>query len=119
MNKTTYEERAKVYDDAALTFGSGNQLIVALEELAEVQKEICKVMRGEGSVLHLAEEVADATIMLEQLRRMFDLNAEVCKAMDEKVARLAARIEAKRQRDEECVEFFHKLLNTRKDDGHG
>lgn len=119
MNLTTYKERAKVYDDAVRVFGNGNQLVVALEELAEVQKEICKVMRGEGSTLHLAEEVADATIMLEQIRRIFDINAEVCKVMDEKVARLAGRIADKRQRDEARMELLHKVFNTRKDDGHG
>lgn len=119
MNLTSYEERVKVYEEAARVFGTGTQMIVALEELAEVQKEICKVMRGEGSTLHLAEEVADATIMLEQIRLVFGINAEVCKVMDEKVARLAGRIADKRRRDEARMERLHKVFNTRKDDGNG
>lgn len=96
MNKINYEERAKVYTDALETFGATAQLVVALEEMSEVQKEICKTLRGNGSILHLAEEVADATIMLEQVRQIFGINEEVCKAMDGKVARLQQRIEEAR-----------------------
>lgn len=88
MNKITYEERAKVYTAAADTFGATTQLIVALEELSEVQKEICKALRGKCDLCHLAEEVADATIMLEQVRQLFRINDLTCQYMDHKVARL-------------------------------
>lgn len=45
-------------------------------------------MRGKGNMEHLAEELADATIMIEQVRLFFGLNEKVCAAMDEKVRRL-------------------------------
>lgn len=93
MNKIKYEDRAKVYADALDTFGPTTQLVVALEELSEAQKEICKAMRGDLRRLHLAEEVADATIMLEQVRLVFGINEAVCEAMDDKVLRLRCRIE--------------------------
>lgn len=100
MNVVNYEERVKVYDEAITTFGANMQLVVALEEMSEVQKEICKILRGNGSVLHLAEEIADATIMLEQIRQIFGVNEEVCQAMDRKVIRLRQRVEnAKVDRD--------------------
>ena len=99
MNKINYEERAKVYADALATFGTGMQLIVALEELSEAQKEICKSLRGKVNPEHLAEEVADAIIMLEQVRQMFGINDAVCRVMDEKVMRLKRRIEAEKQRE--------------------
>lgn len=92
MNKFSYEERAKVYADALATFGTGVQLIVALEEMSELQKELCKALRGDLNLRHLAEEVADATIMLEQVRQMFNINGQVCEIMDEKVTRLQQRI---------------------------
>lgn len=97
MNKISYEKRAKVYAKAIATFGEGAQMIVALEEMSELQKEICKVLRGGGNMAHLAEEVADATIMLEQLRQVFGINDEVCQFMDQKILRLQYRIESARE----------------------
>ena len=87
-----YAERVAVYEKAIARNGVLLQAIVALEELSEAQKEICKLLREEGSVDHLAEEVADATIMLEQLRIMFGINDSVSSYMDAKVQRLADRL---------------------------
>lgn len=98
MNKISYEERAKVYTDARSTFGVGMQLIVAVEEMSEVQKEITKALRGNLDRMHLAEEVADATIMLEQLRQIFDINEPVCEMMDSKILRLRSDIEKEQAR---------------------
>ena len=99
MNKITYEERAKVYADALDTYGLAGQLLKALEELTEVQLEIYRILEGRPDIHHLAEEVADATIMLEQLRLCFGINAEVCEVMDAKVIRLQKLIDAnERQR---------------------
>lgn len=92
MNKFTYSDRCKTYTNAMLAFGERNQLIVAIEELSECQKEICKILRGGEDYRHLAEEVADATIMLEQIRLMFNINDRVCNFMDEKIMRLEDRV---------------------------
>ena len=67
-------------------------MIVAIEELSECQKEICKILRGGENFPHLAEEIADATIMLEQLRLIFNINDQVCECMDSKVRRLEKRL---------------------------
>lgn len=93
MNKIDYSERCKTYTNAILAFGEQNQLIVAIEELSECQKEICKILRGGEDFRNLAEEVADATIMLEQIRLMFNINDCVCNFMDEKIKRLDDRVE--------------------------
>ena len=93
MNKIPYEQRAQVYTNALACFGETIQMVMALEELSEVQKEICKKMRGYSNEVHLAEEIADATIMLEQLQLFFGLNDLVCKKMDEKVQRLDALLQ--------------------------
>ncbi len=92
MNQIPYETRQRVYARALAVNGRNKQLVVAVEELSEVQKEICKILRGEGSMAHLAEEIADATIMLEQLRQIFGLNAAVCHQMDVKVSKLADKV---------------------------
>ena len=93
MNKISYEERSTVYAEALTTFGANCQLVVALEEMSELQKEICKALRGDIHPAHLAEELADATIMLEQVRQIFGINEPVCEMMDSKILRLRQRIE--------------------------
>lgn len=92
MNKIDHAARVAVYEKAIAKNGVLLQAIVAIEELSEAQKEICKLLREEGNLDHLAEEVADATIMLEQLRLMFNLDKAVCRYMDEKVQRLADKV---------------------------
>lgn len=97
-NKIGYEQRAEVYSAALATFGAEAQLIVALEEMSELQKEICKALRGQVHPAHIAEEIADATIMLEQVRRIFCIPEEtVADMMDKKIARLAFRIAAHKE----------------------
>ena len=88
MNRIPYEERQKVYTNALVAYGEEKQCVVAIEEMSEVAKELCKVLRGKGNMEHLAEEIADATICLEQLRYFFGINDQVCDAMDEKIMRL-------------------------------
>ena len=68
---TSKEERLKVYAAALETFGPEVQLAVALEEMSELQKELCKALRGFIYPARVAEELADAGIMLEQIRYIF------------------------------------------------
>ena len=97
MNKITYDARCEVYRKAIERWGD-LQIIVAIEEMSEVIKALTKFWRcpiedADVSQLHdIAEEVADATIMLEQLRLIFGINDEVCKVMDSKIERLKARV---------------------------
>lgn len=110
MNKISYEERSKVYTDALTTFGANCQLVVALEEMSELQKEICKALRGDIHLAHLAEELADATIMLEQLRQIFGINEPVCEMMDSKILRLQHRIEVARVHQNPDLERIREIL---------
>lgn len=88
MNKIGYDQRLQTYTNALIQYGDKNQMVVALEELSECQKEICKFLRGCGNLDHLAEEIADATIMLEQMRYIFCVNDLVSEKMDRKISRL-------------------------------
>jgi hypothetical protein len=92
MNKIPYEERLKVYTHAYVANGERVQTTKALEELAECQQAICKFILGEDTMAHVAEEIADATIMLEQMRYIFGLNSLVCEKMDEKIIRLDKKL---------------------------
>lgn len=98
----THEARCLIYDQALSKWGLENQLLVAIEEMSEVQKAITKLIRV-NNIHHsneeylacfdnLIEEIADATIMLEQLRYFYGMNAEVEEMMDRKIMRLEERI---------------------------
>lgn len=73
-------------------WGSKAQLTVAIEELSELIKEICKIKRGMGDMTNLAEEVADVEIMCEQLRYIFDIDSTVDTWKESKLTRLEARL---------------------------
>lgn len=88
MNQISYEERKKVYMNALITYGDHKQMVKCLEELAECQQAICKILIGGENFDHLAEEIADATVTLEQMRLLFNINDAVCAYMDAKVKRL-------------------------------
>ena len=93
MSKFTYEERKQVYEQALGKWGQKMQATVAIEEMSEVIKEITKMLRGELNREHMAEEIADATIMLEQLRQMLNINDSVESWMDYKIAALKRKVE--------------------------
>ena len=92
VNQICYGERERVYRAALKVYGREMQETVAIEEMSEVVKELCKLRRGVNNKGCLAEEIADATIMLEQLRLIYDLNDEVCAFMDQKIRRLERNI---------------------------
>lgn len=92
-----YLYRGYVYDKALAHYGTDNQLIVAVEELSEAQKEICKLLRGDGNFDHLSEEIADAYIMLEQVERMYAIEEKVTEYMAKKAVRLSERIDGDKE----------------------
>lgn len=85
-------ERRKIYDKALETYGKDNQIIVAIEELSELQKELTKYLRGKLDENHLIEEMADVYIMLEQLIYIFDCGTSLKVARSTKVKRLAKNL---------------------------
>lgn len=76
-------------------FGEEPQLNVAIEELSELQKEICKRRRGMENKEHLAEEIADVEVMLEQMKIMFHIRTAVFGWRADKIERLYRRIEGR------------------------
>ena len=98
MNNTI--ARQAVLNRAVVTFGEEAQLKMAIEEMSELTKAICKFFRvpgylepDEGVIDAIAEETADVTIMLEQLRLILGINDNVCEHMDQKIERLAERLD--------------------------
>jgi organic radical activating enzyme len=93
-------EGMDILEKAIETYGKDMQLNVAVEELSELIKEICKNKRGENNRDNIIEEMADCCIMLEQLVIIYNIKeAEIDRVMDEKLSRLEDRLE-KGDRDE-------------------
>lgn len=89
-----------VYKEAILKKGKSHQLIVAIEELSELQKEITKSLRGHLNIDHLIEEIADVQIIIEQLMLMFEVkNEEIEREKNYKISRLYERIKVQSQKD--------------------
>lgn len=82
-----------VLKKAIETYGAEAQLVVAIEELSELIKEICKLKRYMDNTAAIIEEMADCYIMLEQMQMIFGFGSTVIKdAMDKKIARLEKRL---------------------------
>lgn len=92
MKKITYAERKVTYNAALRKNGLETQMRKAVEEMSELTKEICKIGSGEGSAVALADEIADVTIMLEQMALFFGVNDTVDEHMDMKIRRLQDRV---------------------------
>jgi NTP pyrophosphatase (non-canonical NTP hydrolase) len=73
-------------------WGVDAQLTVVIEELSELAKEVCKIKRGMGTLVNIAEEVADVEIMCEQLRYIYDIDSVVDEWKQSKLTRLANRL---------------------------
>lgn len=81
--------RNEIYDMASEKWGSTSQLVVALEELAELSVEIAKKINDKrDSNEPLIDELADARIMIEQVENIFGVETEVQYRIEQKLARL-------------------------------
>lgn len=85
-------EKEKILKEAIKTYGADAQLTVAVEELSELIKEICKLKRGEINYINIAEEMADCYIMLYQMRLIFENDAAVSEFISAKLRRLERRL---------------------------
>lgn len=74
------------------TFGKELQVTMAIEEMSELTKELCKNSRGQENTTHIAEEIADVEIMLQQMVMLFDCTGQVETFRRYKLERLAGRI---------------------------
>ena len=84
-----------IFRSAIDTYGEVMQITVAFEEMSELQKELCKHLRGSGSQENIAEEIADVEIMIEQMKMLFNCEAAVLQVREKKVKRLKERMEQK------------------------
>lgn len=81
----TTEERRALLDRAITAYGAPAQMDMAVEEMAELTKALCKVKRvscaaeAKAVLENVVEEMADVQIMLDQLRIIFHRSTEEAK----------------------------------------
>lgn len=75
-------------------YGTLNQKLIAIEEMAELQKAIVKHIRQESeeNINSVIEEIADVQVMLEQLKMIFSCKSKTDEIMDAKIDRQIKRI---------------------------
>lgn len=100
----TFDERihyGAVYRDAIDYYGEKNQVDVAVEEMAELTQALMKERRCDEEWrrpdlrVHVAEEMADVEIMLEQLKIIFKNEEAVEQWKGAKVERLERRLDGR------------------------
>lgn len=57
-------------------YGADHQKDKLFEEMAELQKEVCKEKDGKGDIPHIAEELADVYVMLQQMQLIYGITDE-------------------------------------------
>lgn len=86
--------------EAVKTFGKESQMKMAIEEMSELTKELCKNFRGAGNTDAIAEEIADVEIMLEQMIYIFECTDKVVEWKEYKIRRLGQMLDERRQRND-------------------
>lgn len=92
LGLTDGPEMSVICGDALKKFRFQSQLHVLFEEMAELQNAICKELRGRDSKEHIAEEIADVEIMLEQMKIHYQVRETARRKRRKKLERLRERI---------------------------
>lgn len=92
--------RERILQDAVRTWGRDAQMLMMVEEMSELTKEICKFYRATDDASaaaagNIREEMADVQIMLDQMQIMF---GSVGTMMRAKLDRLEKRLETAHER---------------------
>lgn len=93
-------DRERVIAQAVMTYGKARQTDKAIEEMAELTQALIKLRICEytkkpdhgAKLMAVLEEIADAEIMLRQLRKIYDLTGLVDGMIDDKLERLADKL---------------------------
>lgn len=84
-------EQIQILQAAIENFGVRSRIIMAIEEMAELTNAFAKFERGRVELQDIVTEIADVTIMMEQLRLIYGpekVDAEI----ERKIKRLEKRM---------------------------
>ena len=91
LRRTTATE--KWVDVAVDTFGAHKQMTKAIEEMAELQKELAKNILGANNEDAIREEIADVLVTMQQMVYLFDINGRIEQIKQQKINRLIMKME--------------------------
>lgn len=75
------------------TWGETPQMLMVVEEMAELTKEILKnISRGKSNIAEIIEETADVEIMLEQLKENYQIAEKVAAYKADKILKIEQRL---------------------------
>lgn len=86
-------EEQEIFERALDKWGIRAQTMMVFEEMAELQKEICKNWRGANNADQIAEEIADVEIMLAQLKMIYGIADDARRYKEQKLKRLVDRLQ--------------------------
>lgn len=73
------------------TWGNESQIELMIEEMSELTQAIQKNKRGKDNLDNIHEEIADVSLMIEQMNMIFD-KSEINKWKELKIERLKKRL---------------------------
>ena len=82
----------EIFDKALSTYGIDKQKWMLVEECGELLNALAKHIRGRGSFDELNTELADVSIMVEQIARFYGWE-EFLEERERKIERLKNRLE--------------------------
>jgi hypothetical protein len=98
-----YNPLHELYQAYSLFYGSDKQIIKAIEEMSELQKALCKCLidgkqTQNDRKAELIDEIADVSIMLDQVRYLFKIDEQlIYDRIQFKVDRMKLRLEEARE----------------------
>jgi len=81
-------DKHSIYKKCLDRWGIDSQLLMAVEEMTELQTELLHCIRGRGDLKKVSEEIADVMITLEQVLYIYALKSSVNKNIEIKMNRL-------------------------------
>ena len=118
----TTEERRALLDRAITAYGAPAQMAMAVEEMAELTKALCKVKRvscaaeAKAALENAVEEMADVQIMLDQLRIIFHRSTE--EVEEAKLERLKNRLDGRNNWQDSSLHKWIEKQFSAGGDGH-
>lgn len=101
----------ELFERARSHYGLKQQVIVAIEELSELQKELTKFLRLKADYDHIAEEIADVEICCEELKQYFKLHNIVGTWKSQKLQRLQSRIDYNTPANDDSLRKLQERYN--------